>query len=399
MTHFLIILMKKSRLALASLTLLFACVPQNIPGDDDGPVTNNGGTAEVVATGIKLSANYITLEKGASEALTVTYTPSNTTNKDIIWVSSNSGIATVMDGIVVGVATGSTEILAKCGDVTDKCKVTVVLSATGIRLDKTSLELVKGDSETIIATVEPVGSTDIVTWKTSEEAVATVADGVVSAVYTGKAVITVQAGHHKAECVVTVSPSLTIPEAVDLGLSVKWASLNLGASRPEEDGDYYAWGETMPKINCCWSTYTFGDSDGPFSKYNTQDSHGDVDNMTVLDPEDDAAHVVLGSKWRMPTWAELDELITQCLWTWTSINGVNGYNVTGNNGNSIFLPSAAGRDHVELYYTGFSSFYWSSSLDPDHPDCAFGVYFFKDNTVSQFEDRRCYGHTIRPITE
>ena len=129
--------------------------------------------------------------------------------------------------------------------------------------------------------------------------------------------------------------------AVDLGLpsGLKWAACNLGASRPEEYGDYYAWGETEPKEKYSWETYKFG-TDFVLSKYVTDPAYGAVDHKTLLDPEDDAAVVNLGGSWRMPTEAEYDELISKAIWTWTSRNGVSGYLVTGSNGNSIFLPAA-----------------------------------------------------------
>ena len=140
---------------------------------------------------------------------------------------------------------------------------------------------------------------------------------------------------------------------VDLGLpsGLKWATMNVGASKPEEYGDYFAWGETEPKKEYSWLNYKFElstDNNGPFSKYVTNSSYGTVDNKTVLDPEEDAAHVNWGGSWRMPTEEEWTELRTNCTWTWTTQNGVNGRLVTGPNGKSIFLP-AAGRRFLECY--------------------------------------------------
>jgi hypothetical protein len=130
-------------------------------------------------------------------------------------------------------------------------------------------------------------------------------------------------------------------EYVDLGLSVKWATCNVGATKPEEYGDYFAWGETTPKDAYDWSTYKWCNG-GPSTqtKYCTNSSYGTVDNKTTLDLSDDAACANWGGSWRMPTRAEQDELRNNCTWTWTTQNGVNGYKVTGTNGNSIFLPAA-----------------------------------------------------------
>lgn len=124
-------------------------------------------------------------------------------------------------------------------------------------------------------------------------------------------------------------------EAVDLGLSVKWATCNVGADSPEEYGDYYAWGETEVKSEYSWETYKWSnDSADSFTKY------CQADNKIILDSEDDVAHVKWGGNWRMPTMDEVNELCDKCTWEWTTVNGVAGQLVTGPNGNSIFLPAA-----------------------------------------------------------
>ena len=137
--------------------------------------------------------------------------------------------------------------------------------------------------------------------------------------------------------------SIPVGEAIDLGLpsGTKWANMNVAASTPEEYGGYYAWGETEEKDNYSWSTYKWcrGSYDTQ-TKYCTDSSYGTVDNKTVLDPEDDVAHVKWGGTWRMPTLDEQKELLNKCTWNWTTQNGVNGYKGTGPNGNSIFLPAA-----------------------------------------------------------
>ena len=120
-------------------------------------------------------------------------------------------------------------------------------------------------------------------------------------------------------------PASAQHEFVDLGLSVKWATCNVGADRPEDAGDLYSWGETETKTNYSFATYKFcvDGKQGNYTKY------CDKDNKTVLDQEDDVAHVKWGGSWRMPTGAELDELREECIWTWTKVNGVNGYRVSG----------------------------------------------------------------------
>ena len=129
-------------------------------------------------------------------------------------------------------------------------------------------------------------------------------------------------------------------EYVDLGLpsGLKWATCNVGAEKPEDFGDYFAWGETTPKKQYDWRTYKYcKGTDRTLTKYS--DCNNGFIDKTVLDSESDAATVNWGGLWRMPTDVELTELREQCTWTWTIQNGVNGYNVTGPNGNSIFLPA------------------------------------------------------------
>ena len=189
-------------------------------------------------------------------------------------------------------------------------------------------------------------------------------------------------------------------EYVDLGLpsGTKWATCNIGATKPEEYGNYYAWGETEPKTTYNWSTYKWcnGSSDTQ-TKYCTSSSYGTVDNKTTLEPEDDAAHVNWGGAWRMPTDAEWTELRENCTWTWTIKNGVNGYEVKSEaNGNSIFLPAAGYRFYDDLYYAGISGNYWSSSLNTDYPYDAWYVGFYSGR-VNRFDDGRYYGRSVRPV--
>ncbi|MBO4986172.1 MAG: hypothetical protein J6C57_04185 [Paludibacteraceae bacterium] len=188
-------------------------------------------------------------------------------------------------------------------------------------------------------------------------------------------------------------------EWVDLGLSVKWATCNVGASSPEDYGDYFAWGETEPKEVYAWSNYKYcNGSYDSLTKYNKNSSCGTiVDNKTQLDLTDDAARANWGGSWRMPTDAELTELRNNCTWTWTSQNGVNGYKVTSkSNGNSIFLPAAGYRGGSSLVYAGSYGSYWSSSLSTDSPNDAWNVYFDSGN-VGRGSDYRGGGQSVRPV--
>ena len=195
---------------------------------------------------------------------------------------------------------------------------------------------------------------------------------------------------------------LNIHEYVDLGLSVKWATCNVGATKPEEYGDYFAWGETQPKSNYDWSTYKWCNGNNTtLTKYNTSSSYGTVDNKTTLEAADDAARANWGGSWRMPTDAELTELREQCTWTWTTQNGVEGYKVVSKtNGNSIFLPAR----HVDigdcLDCIDVLGNYWSSSLYMGSPNCAYELYFDpRGGVMLDPVNLRYYGQSVRPVCQ
>ena len=187
--------------------------------------------------------------------------------------------------------------------------------------------------------------------------------------------------------------------AVDLGLpsGTLWADRNVGADAPEAYGDYFAWGETEPKSYYDWSTYKWcNGSYDTHIKYCTSSSYGTVDGKTVLDLEDDAAYVNMGSEWRMPTYAEMQELMDNCTTTRTIQNGVNGRKVTGKNGNSIFLPAAGCLNNNCLLGGGFYGFYWSSSLDESCPGNGCELYFNSD--IYNWDGRnRNHGQTVRAV--
>jgi hypothetical protein len=189
-------------------------------------------------------------------------------------------------------------------------------------------------------------------------------------------------------------------EAVDLGLSVKWASFNVGASSPEEYGDYFAWGETEPKSEYTWETYKLcNGSYNTLTKYNTYSSYGTVDYKTKIELSDDAACANWGGKWRMPTDAEWTELRTNCTWIWTTLNGVNGRLVTSKvNGKSIFLPAAGYRYGSSLTDAGSNGRYRSSTLCTDSPNWAYYVYFDLGKVGRYLFERYC-GFSVRPVIE
>lgn len=225
-------------------------------------------------------------------------------------------------------------------------------------------------------------------------------------------------------------------EYVDLGLSVKWATMNVGATAPEEYGDYFAWGATEPYyepgyaqenpqahwkdgktagytyVNTPYQTAnTTSHSSTRWTKYlgSTTSSYKDPSATdenalkTVLDPEDDAAHVNWGGSWRMPTSVELNELYNNCTWTWTTLNGVNGYKVqskkAGYTDNWIFLPAAGFRDGSTIGRVDDEGNYWSSSLLTGDSYMAHQFYFYGSSSVYMCVNSRLLGLSVRPVCE
>ena len=183
---------------------------------------------------------------------------------------------------------------------------------------------------------------------------------------------------------------------VDLGLpsGIKWATKNLGASKPTAYGDNYAWGETEPEptADYSWETYKWG-TDGNLTKYNN------TDGKTILDPADDAATAKLGSPWRMPTSAEIEELFNpdNCTLTWTTQDDVNGYEVKSKkNGNSIFLPATGYRIGSGRIGDGSWGGYWSGSVDTADTANARALGF-SSNGYDWYYNGRFYGSPVRPV--
>ena len=178
---------------------------------------------------------------------------------------------------------------------------------------------------------------------------------------------------------------------VDLGLpsGTLWATMNVGANSPEEYGDEFAWGETVPKEIYNWESYRWcKGSNNTLTKYCTNSYYGNngfTDGTTELESVDDAAYVNWGPQWRMPSKEQLNELKTECTWEYTSIqNGVHRYKVTGPNGNSIFMP-----------FTGSFGYYWSRTLEPNYSHYAYCLYF--SPSVIWLSSYRYLGYPVRAV--
>ena len=201
------------------------------------------------------------------------------------------------------------------------------------------------------------------------------------------------AGHISTSCTVTV---VDIPEAVDLGLSVKWASFNLGATTPAEGGDFYAWGELSLKSNYTWSTYQFASSaSGPFSKYTTSGS--------VLEASDDIATATLGEPWRIPTREECEELMNEenCSWVFSMEGKQAGFKVTGKKEGfttqSIFLPVVGYKEKTVLIGKDEVANFWSSTL-ADDPSKAHSMGM-SETIICGGDIPRFIGLSIRPVCQ
>lgn len=184
---------------------------------------------------------------------------------------------------------------------------------------------------------------------------------------------------------------------VDLGLSVKWATKNIGAKNFTDYGDFFAWGEVYTKSDFDWNTYKWSKgTKSMLTKYNESQSYGIVDNKKQLETSDDVAYVKWGSKWRMPTLAEMQELKDKCKIKWCSINNCSGLKITGPNGNYIFLPAAGNYSGMSLNSQSTYGSYWTSSLDKN---CSAYFLGFYANDFRIRGDTRYYGHTVRPVCE
>ena len=356
------------------------------------------------------------MNSGTTAQLSATITPAEAF-ATITWTSSDESVATVdANGLVTAVAGGTCTITAKTSgnNKTATCSVTVKQMVTSIVLSQTTAVLESDGIVRLSATVLPVNASNkTVVWSSNNEAVAGVVNGtVVAAGSYGTAVITCEAADGSgvtATCIVYILDPSTY---VNLGLpsGTLWATCNIGATSPEDYGDYFAWGETAGyndgKTNFNWSTYKWCEgSSSTMTKYCTDSSYGYngfTDNKTELDLEDDAAYVNWGPAWRMPSIEQFAELINSDYTTteWTTQNGVYGRKITskvaGYEGNFIFLPAAGDRDNSSLGEAGAEGNYWSRTLGGSYPNNARGLYFHS-GFIGTYNGSRYYGRSMRPV--
>ena len=267
---------------------------------------------------------------------------------------------------------------------------------TGVSFDMNQYVVTDRDPSTLTATISPANATiQDLTWVSSDPSVALISPtGVVTGLKVGTTTITVRTvdGGYETSCNVTVIPNVSY---LDMGNGTKWAGWNVGASSPEEWGNFYAWAETQTKTSYTWSTYNYGSSSSNVTIYTA------TDGKTVLEAGDDAATANLGVNWRTPTEGEWTWLLENCTWTYAEMNGNKGYivksNVSGYSNSIIFLPGAG--IHLNSHGNTDRCFYWSSNVSTDTYSKAKYAVIYEGGGRSIKEQYRCYGASVRPIYE
>ena len=381
-------------------------------------VTNGGGGGSSTLDRVSIDPPSVTLELNDEKDLTLVLDPSDA-EVTIYWESSNSSIAKVQmtsktTAKVTGMAVGEATLTAHAGDLTATCEVTVISSGSAIHVESVTLnvhelQLNVNQQFQLVATVLPENATEKgVVWSSNVQSSKLYIDtnGMVTGLQACEATVTVRCKDNAYiydTCQITVTgggSSGGSEEVVDLGLpsGLKWRSMNVGASKPEEYGNYYAWAETSPKSNYASSNYkypstNYGDGIIVYAKYDTTPVQGD--GKTVLEAEDDAATANLGNGWRTPTFKEFKELRENCTWTWKTQNGVNGMLVTGPNGKSIFLPGGGWYTNTTL--TGKTTYgsYWTASGSGGNAHAV----DFANGYVDKAYLARPDGRSVRPVKD
>ena len=291
--------------------------------EDGGYTATCAVTVVIPVTGISINPTSLSMYPGDTGQIVATVAPSDASNKDVTWSSNKPTVVSVnQDGVVSALNGGNAIITARTvdGGYEAKCNITVVVNVQGVSLNTTSLSMMQYDTEQLTAYVIPNDATNKrVIWTSDNTSVATVSSsGLVSAINGGSTIIRVKTEEsgYEAVCHVTVTPDAH--EAVDLGLSVKWSVCNYGASSPSGTGGFYFWGDP--------------NNSGVFMYYTAPG----VDSISGT--QYDIVKKNWGGKWRIPTRAEMRELVSKCSLSKSSNNGVSGIKITGPNGNSIFLP-------------------------------------------------------------
>ena len=378
----------------------------------------NGGGGSSTLNSVSVDPSFVALGLGQEQVVSLVMDPEDA-EVTIYWESQASYVAKVQmvsktQAKITGVGVGQTVVTVHAGDLTANCQVSVTDSdnsvpVESVTLDRHELTLSVNQQYQFTATVLPENASNKnVVWISSANSAKLYisSTGQLTALQPCEATITVRCQANPMiydTCQVTVTGGSSDPgeEVVDLGLpsGLKWRGWNVGASKPEEYGNYYAWAETSPKSSYSSSNYKYKATDYGdggmivYAKYDPTPIHGD--GKTVLEPEDDAASVNLGNGWRTPTFNEFKELRENCTWAWTTRNGVNGMLVTGPNGKSIFLPGGGWYTNTTL--TGKTTYgsYWTASGSGGNAHAVDFASGYLDKAYLARPD----GRSVRPVKD
>ena len=381
----------RSLLYAASMAVLATCLAGCKPEEPQEPQEPQEPEKPVLES-LSFEQTELELNVGDVHLLEVIASPSDAEGYTLRWESSDEAVASVSDdGEVTALSAGTADITVSSGEISATCAVTVkepVISVESVSLDVQQLELNIGETYTLQATVLPENATNKgIKWSSDDSEIATVDEsGLVTAVSLGETVITVitDDGSKTASCMLTVSQKINGHEYVDLGLSVKWATCNVGAEKPSNYGDYYAWGEIETK-----------DDYSPETSSTTGKEISDFSG----NPEYDVAAAKWGGTWRMPTADEFTELINNCTMESAEQDGVLGVKVTGPNGNSIFLPLGGSWVRFLEPTPDFAGYYWSSSPYGDNLERATYLFVQDFGSSITFFNNRHIGLNVRPVSD
>jgi uncharacterized protein (TIGR02145 family) len=322
-------------------------------------------------TGVTLNKATLTLGVNEEYTLAATVLPINVSDKTVIWTSSNESKAIVdAAGKITAIAAGSATITAKAGNKTATCTVTVI--ANPITLNKTALELIVGEEQTLTATTNPTGQT--VTWTSSDNTKATVGtSGKIYAVAAGTVNIAAKIGERYVNCTVTI-----YDVSQETGVNIygtTWATRNVGTtpntftSRMSDYGGYYQWNRNEEGWISDWTT-----------------------SATTWETSNDVCPI----GWRVPTYEEYTSLVNAGS-VWTTVNGKTGKKY-GNGANSLFLPAAGSHSSPSsmLGRAGLYGFYWSSTVNGTS---SFPLYFYSPSVSPTGNYSRADGFSVRCVAE
>lgn len=318
-----------------------------------------------------------------------------------LFLGGNKSVSVIYDGV------GSMQSLSDAYFDLYPVTVTDHISVTGLKLDKATLSLPFGNNETLTPVYTPSNANyhTSMTWASSDEHVASVsAKGVVTAKGVGTATITGTSHNNiSATCKVTVTAATPAAlETVDLGLpsGTLWTNMNVGATAPEQYGDFYAWGETLTK-DLPYTTNIYKWNNGTtttLTKYCFDSKYGIIDSKSTLDPADDAAYKNWGTTWRTPSEEQYEELVNNCSWEWTTVKGVPGSRFTGCTGKSIFIPAGGYIKQGEHLLEGEKTVLWTNTLDPESPGKAYDATSTAESVIHGTTGSRYYGRNVRPVS-